>query len=147
LNYIVFKFTFQYAITIKQVLLKTNPKQALGKKGEELAQNFLQKKGHEIIGANVRYGRSEMDIISIIDNTLVVTEVKSFYAQPLGVAEFRVNKRKQQQIIKGVYGFLSENPKYEGQDVRLDVIVVDFSSYPAKITQHQAAFYDEGDGY
>ena len=57
------------------------------------------------------------------------------------------NKKKQQQIIQGVYGFLDENPKYQGNDVRLDVIIVDFSEYPAKITHHQGAYYDEGDSF
>ncbi|KAA3611247.1 MAG: YraN family protein [Calditrichaeota bacterium] len=119
--------------------------QVLGKKGEQLAKKYLEQAGHNIIAENYRSGRSELDIISQKDSTVVVSEVKSFYSKPLGAAEFRVNKRKQQQIIKGVYGFLSENPKYEGQDVRLDVIVVDFSSYPANITHHQSAFYDDGD--
>ncbi len=124
--------------------MKNNTNQALGKKGEELAQSYLKKNGHIIISANYRSGRSELDIVSLYESTLVVTEVKSFHSKPLGAAEFRVNKRKQQQIIKGVYGFLDENPKYQGQDVRLDVIVVDFSNYPARVTHHQAAFYDEG---
>jgi len=129
-------------------MLGNNPtNQSLGKKGEELAQKFLQQNGHVIIATNYRFGRSELDVISQFDSTLIVTEVKSFYSKPLGAAEFRVNKRKQQQIIKGVYGFLDENSKYQGQDVRLDVIVVDFSAYPAKITHHQAAFYDDGDSW
>ncbi len=124
---------------------KKSTNQALGKKGEKFAQKYLEQNGHIIISTNYRSGRSELDIISQQSSTLVVTEVKSFHAKPLGAAEFRVNKRKQQQIIKGVYGFLNENPKYQGQDVRLDVIVVDFSTYPVDITHHQAAFYDDGE--
>ena len=127
--------------------MKNPSNQSLGKKGETFAQKYLEQKGHVLIATNYRSGRSELDIISLQGSILVVTEVKSFRSEPLGAAEFRVNKRKQQQIIKGVYGFLAENPKYQGQDVRLDVIVVDFSTYPAEITHHQAAFYDDGMNY
>lgn len=122
--------------------MKQTQKQALGKNGENAACAFLEKQGHIIIQRNFRQGRSEIDIISLQDSTLVVSEVKSYYAQPLGAAEFRVNKKKQQRIIQGVYGFLDENPKYQGNDVRLDVIIVNFSNYPAEITHHQGAYYD-----
>lgn len=123
----------------------TNNSLQLGKKGEDIACQFLEKGGHRIICRNYRAGRSELDIISEFEQTLIITEVKSYFARPLAAAEFRVNKRKQQQIIKGAHCFLDQNPKFAGHDVRLDVIVVDFSSYPATITQHKAAFWDEGD--
>jgi putative endonuclease len=116
---------------------------ALGIKGEKIAVDFLAEQGHKIISRNYRSGRSELDIISVSEKTLVISEVKSFYSNPLGAAEFRVNKNKQKQIIQGVYGFLDENPKYQGFDVRLDVIIVDFSEYPAKIIQYKSAFYDD----
>ncbi|MCB0283277.1 MAG: YraN family protein [Calditrichaeota bacterium] len=118
-------------------------KKALGLKGESLAAAFLEKNNHQIIARNYRSGRSEIDIISIHEKTLIITEVKSFFADPLGAAEFRVDKKKQKQVMQGVYGFLDENPGFQGYDVRLDVIVVDFSVYPAKITQHKSAFYDD----
>jgi len=123
--------------------MKQTQKQALGKNGENAACTFLEKEGHTIIKRNFRKGRSEIDIISLDNSTVVVSEVKSYYAQPLGPVEFRVNKKKQQQIIQGVYGFLDENPKYQGNDVRLDVIIVDFSHYPVKIIHHQGAYYDD----
>ena len=116
---------------------------ALGQKGEKLAARFLEKNGHTLVSTNFRSGRSELDIISVIDKTLVVSEVKSFHSDPLGAAEFRVTKSKQKQIIQGAYGFLDKNPEYQGYDVRLDVIIVDFSQYPAQITQHKSAFYDD----
>ena len=74
---------------------------------------------------------------------MVISEVKSFVSAPLSAAEYRVNKAKQKKIIEGAYGFLNQFPEYENLSVRFDVIVVDFSNFPAKITQHQAAFWDE----
>lgn len=118
-------------------------KQVLGKNGEKIACTFLENHGHLIIKKNYRKGRAEIDIISLENKTLVISEVKSYHALPLGAAEYRVNKKKQRQIIQGAYGFLDENPKYQGYDVRLDVIIVDFSEYPAKVTHHQGAYFDE----
>ena len=118
-------------------------KQRLGQKGEELAAAFLSKQGHKIIRRNYRHGKGELDIVSLDGRTLVISEVKSYRARPLGAAEFRVNKRKQRQIIQTAYAFLAEHPGMEGMDVRFDVLIVDFSSYPAKIIRHQAAFWDE----
>lgn len=128
--------------------MKQTQNQALGKKGEDLACTFLKKNNHTILFRNYRTGRSELDIISEEESVVVISEVKSFFANPLGAPEFRVNKRKQQQIIQGCYGFLDENPSYQGRDIRLDVIIVDFSSYPAKIIQYKGAIFEDGnEGY
>jgi putative endonuclease len=118
-------------------------KQSLGKKGEELACAFLEQKGHCILFRNHRSGHSELDIVSREAGTLIVTEVKSFNARPLGAAEFRVNAAKQRKIISGTYALLSMNAELQGLNVRFDVIIVDFSAYPAVITHHQGAFWDE----
>jgi len=117
--------------------------QRLGQKGEELAAVFLRKKGHKIIARNYRHGKGELDIVSMQHNVLVISEVKSYRSAPLGAAEFRVNRSKQKQIIRTAYDFLAGHPRFEGLDVRFDVIIVDFSSYPAQITHHEAAFWDE----
>lgn len=124
--------------------LKHKPaNQQLGKQGEKLAQKFLKEAGHKILFQNFRFGRSELDIISLDVDTVVICEVKSFFSDPLGEAELRVNPAKQRQIIKGAYGFISQNPEYEGHALRFDIILVDFSHYPANITWHKEAFWDE----
>lgn len=128
--------------------MKQTQNQTLGKKGEDLACAFLEKNNHTILFRNYRTGKSELDIISRDQEAIVISEVKSFYANPLGAPEFRVNKKKQQQIIQGSYGFLDENPIFQGSDVRLDVIIVDFSKWPAKISHHKGAIFEDGNaGY
>lgn len=117
--------------------------QKLGTRGEHLACQFLIEKGHKIIVRNFRAGRSELDIISRVDNTIVVSEVKSFYSNPLGAAEYRVHKAKQRQIIQGTWAFLGRHPEYEGFNVRFDVLIVDMSAFPAKITHYEGAFWQE----
>lgn len=116
-------------------------RQLLGQNGEQAAVDYLLKNDYRILSRNYRYSRSEIDIIAINNNTIVFVEVKSYRSKPLEAAEFRVNTKKQRQIIQGAYGFLYENIGYEKMDVRFDVIIIDFSVYPADITHHQAAFW------
>ena len=40
----------------------------LGEKGEELAVEFLQKKGYKILERNWRFKKAEVDIITIKNN-------------------------------------------------------------------------------
>lgn len=119
------------------------PKQILGRQGETLACRYLQEKGCQILVRNYRSGHSELDIVALQNRTVLVCEVKSYYAEPLGAAEFRVNKQKQKQIIQGTYAFLADYPEFEDMDIRFDVIIVDFSRYPAQITHHEGAFWQE----
>ena len=118
-------------------------KQQLGQRGEDLAVRFLEAGGHHIITRNYRFQKSELDIVSLKDKTVVISEVKSYLRPPLGAAEYGVHKKKQRQIILGTYGFLAENPEYENMDVRFDVLIVNFSVYPAQIIRHEGAFWDE----
>ena len=117
--------------------------QLLGQKGEQQAVEYLLKNNYQIISRNYRYGKSEIDIICSLKDTLVFCEVKSYQSKPLDAVEYRVDKKKQHQIIQGAYGFLNENTQYEGKNIRFDVIIVDFSEYPVNITHHEAAFWLE----
>ena len=118
-------------------------KQRLGQKGEQQAAEYFLKNKYEIISRNYRSGRSEIDIICSLKDTLVFCEVKSYQSRPLDAVEYRVSKKKQRQIIQGAYGFIKEYPEYETHDTRFDVIIVNFSKYPVEITHHEAAFWLE----
>ncbi|MFY7862136.1 MAG: YraN family protein [Chitinophagales bacterium] len=49
----------------------------LGKKGEELAKEFLISKGYSILARNYRIGRAEIDIIAFKDDILYFIEIKT----------------------------------------------------------------------
>ena len=59
----------------------------LGKLGEELAVDFLEKNGYEIIETNWTFQKAEVDIIAKKDAILAVIEVKTpsslYYGLPL----------------------------------------------------------------
>jgi putative endonuclease len=49
----------------------------LGKLGEELAVDFLQQNGYEILETNWVFQKAEIDIIAQKENILAVVEVKT----------------------------------------------------------------------
>jgi putative endonuclease len=93
-----------------------------GKKGEDIASDYLVAKGYEIVIRNYRYKRSEIDIISKSGETLVFVEVKfrsgDFYGNP----EQAVGSKKEEQVLNAADNYIFEN-NWNGP-VRFDVISV-----------------------
>ncbi len=92
-----------------------------GKKGEEIAVNFLVKHGYKIIERNKHFSRfCEIDIIAAEKNTLVFVEVKTRKNNNLGIPFEAITKTKYEHIKTGVFTYLNENPKYK--KYRIDAI-------------------------
>jgi len=114
----------------------------LGQKGEELCARFLQEQGYRIVARNYRHGPWELDVLAVREDTLVVAEVKSFHARPLGTAEMRINRKKQQALYLGIDAFLAENSQFKDYNVRIDIFIIDFSRYPADITHYPGVIFE-----
>ncbi len=123
--------------------MKLPQKHRLGKKGEQLACRFLESKGLSIIATNYRAGHGEIDIIARGDELLVFAEVKSYFAKPLDPPELRVSKKQQKNIIRTAYAFLDEHHEWQNHSVRYDILIVNFSRYPAEITHYEGAFWQD----
>lgn len=94
----------------------------LGESGEESAKAYLVKKGYEILAANWRSGRAEVDIIARIGNDLVFVEVKTRSTSYFGFPEQAVSRKKQQQLQKAADAYIQENTVLS--DIRFDVVAV-----------------------
>ncbi len=110
----------------------------IGKKGEEIAKNYLLSKKFSIIKQNYYSRFGEIDIICEDKNYIIFVEVKSkFYLSYSNLSE-RVNYIKQQKFLKTVEIYLSENvPK---KQPRIDVIEVIIFKYRYKIDHIENAF-------
>lgn len=94
-----------------------------GKKGEELAKNYLIKKGYKILETNRRFSRlCEIDIIALDKNTLVFVEVKTRTSNICGHPLEAITKTKYEHIKNGLFLYLQENPQYKS--FRVDAISV-----------------------
>jgi putative endonuclease len=56
---------------------RTDPRQALGRAGEELATRHLESRGFEILARCARTAQGELDVVAFGDQTIVFVEVKT----------------------------------------------------------------------
>ncbi|OGH47744.1 MAG: hypothetical protein A3A51_04900 [Candidatus Levybacteria bacterium RIFCSPLOWO2_01_FULL_39_10] len=91
--------------------------------GEDLAANFLKKKGYKIIDRNFRLGYGEIDIIAVKKNTLVFVEVKTRRGSLYGTPFEQISSNKLRTIVRTAQFYKLNNPKLPGS-LRIDAIGV-----------------------
>ena len=114
----------------------------LGKLGEKMAAEHLDKKGFQILHKNYVYGRAEVDIVAMKDNTIVFVEVKTRESSYLSAPEYTVSLKKQRQIIKAADAYLKEHQLE--QESRFDIISIIINSQYNKLEHLEHAFYPTG---
>jgi putative endonuclease len=98
-----------------------------GKKGEELAADYLTKAGYRIVERNYRCVFGEIDIVAEEGDTLVFVEVKSRHSSSYGEPQLAVDYRKQRKISTVALNYIEEKHK-QGRNARFDVVSVKLSS-------------------
>jgi putative endonuclease len=110
-----------------------------GKKGEELAADYLKSKGYEILETNWRFRNLEADIIAILAGTLVVAEVKTRSTAFFGEPETFVTRQKQKNLIKAAHEYIE---RYQlDLEVRFDIVSVVMNASHPQVNHIEAAFY------
>ena len=113
-----------------------------GSRGESIAEGYLRRKGHAVLARNFRdsLSRCEIDIITRDGEELVFVEVKSGTGPRFGAPQSWVRGRKQHHITRAARRFLQERNWHE-VPCRFDVIGVDLSGNPPRITHIEGAFW------
>ncbi|MEM7548144.1 MAG: YraN family protein [Bacteroidota bacterium] len=110
-----------------------------GKAGEELAENLLVSKGYEIIERNYRFGRGEIDLIALQDDSILVfVEVKSRSRFNYGEPEEFVDNRKAELVIKTAENYIFDINWQK--DIRFDIISISIKD-PNSIKHFEDAFH------
>ncbi len=111
----------------------------LGKKGEQLAVNFLLKKGYNIIERNYRFDKAEVDIIAQQNDTLAIIEVKTRSSTDFGNPQDFVKPKQIQRLVKAIDEYVNVN----GLDleVRFDIIAIVKENNSFNIEHLENAFY------
>jgi putative endonuclease len=89
--------------------------------GERIAAEFLRLKGFEIVDANVRFARREVDILARHGGFLVAVEVKLRRGRGYGTAAEAIDARKLARVQTALLGFARESRL----SPRVDVITID----------------------
>lgn len=118
----------------------TTPSQQFGRSAEELAEEWLRKKGYRILERNLRVCGGELDLIARHHDTLVFIEVKGRRTDQFGGAPYAIDARKKRQIIKLASYYLSQHG-LSNQVCRFDVILITGTTQGSpKLTHLEQAF-------
>lgn len=100
--------------------------QKIGKIGEDLAADFLTKKGYKIIDRNVKIGYQELDVVALEKNEFVFIEVKTRTSLKYGSADESLNHKKIKNLKFAILQYLAVN-KVKTKNVRLDLVAIDIN--------------------
>ncbi|MCH3924704.1 MAG: YraN family protein [Bacteroidales bacterium] len=110
-----------------------------GRKGENLATEYLMQKGYRIMQRNVTFKKNEIDIIAIDKNEIVFVEVKERATDVFGSPYEKVDRKKQELIIKVADNYIIRNNI--NLEARFDIVsIVDIDSEEPKIEHIIDAF-------
>jgi len=88
-----------------------NNNRTTGKKGEDIAVDYLKKKGIKIIARNVRTPFGEIDIVGKRNGKLLFIEVKTRRDETFGVPVEAITKKKLLHIVRSATYYMQGNDK------------------------------------
>ncbi len=95
----------------------------VGKKGEDEACIFLEKKGYKVIERNFRGKNGEIDIIALEQNVLVFIEVKTRTSSQFGTPFEAITHWKLEALIRTAQFYKAFHQNVPNQ-MRIDAIAV-----------------------
>ncbi len=112
----------------------------LGRRGEDAAQRFLERRGYEVLERNWTCLAGEADIIAEDDDALVFVEVKTRSNCDKGLPEEAVDARKRSRYEKIAAYYLKDH-EFTDKAVRFDVIsILVVAPERAFLRHHRDAF-------
>lgn len=112
----------------------------LGRRGEDIAREYLENIGYRILRMNWKYGRAEVDVIASHGDTLVFVEVKARSSVDYGLPEDFVNSKKERQLEYAANEYI-DSTNYQGE-IRFDIIAIVFENkHIYKINHIEDAFW------
>ncbi len=111
----------------------------LGKKGEQLAVDYLLQKGYAIVERNYRFQKAEVDIIAKKENILAIVEVKTRSTSDFGNPQDFVKPKQIQRLVAAVDDYVNKNDL--DVEVRFDIIAIVKQKKGFDIEHLKNAFY------
>ena len=101
-----------------------------GREGEEIAREYLIKKGFRLIESNYSNKLGEIDLIMVDKDILIFVEVKLKVGDRFGTPEEMINKYKLSRIRRIAEGFLIlETIGKNYQKYRIDAVCIVLDEY------------------
>ena len=106
--------------------------------GERRAARHYRLRGWRVIGANVRVGRDELDLIVRRGRTLRIVEVKEKTGDGYGAPLEMVDARKLTHVKRAALRWLAAHPELADLEIGLDAVGVS----EGRLTRVRVAFDD-----
>lgn len=119
--------------------MMTEKTKTLGKKGEDIAAAFLEKKGYNILFRNYKCSFGEIDIIAKHKKTLSFIEVKTRSTKKYGLPQEAVTPAKQAKISRVALEFV-QRYKMDNRAARFDVVSVQYLNDGCEVDLIENAF-------
>lgn len=121
-----------------------NPDQVLGRRGEDIAHRYLQRKGIIVVARNYRMasGAGELDLVGWEDDRLVFVEVKSRQTEDYGAPDRAIGLQKRSSLIRAAREF-ARHSEVPWEKVRFDAVNVVFTT-PPSVTHLRDVFSPSG---
>lgn len=111
----------------------------LGKKGEQLAVDFLIENGYDIVERNYRFNKAEVDIIAQKEDVLAIIEVKTRSTTDFGNPQDFVKPKQIKNLVKAVDEYVTVNSL--NVEVRFDIMAIVKEKKEFKIEHLEDAFF------
>ncbi|MDP2910482.1 MAG: YraN family protein [bacterium] len=113
----------------------------IGRWGEGIAREYLEKKGYKILEQNYKNKYAEIDLIAREKNndSLVFVEVKTRMGEQFGLPEDAINRDKMHRLIKNSQAYMAYGPYKNYKSCRIDAIciVLDENKQVIRIDHYQ----------
>jgi putative endonuclease len=119
--------------------VSNDPRQALGKSGEELACAELMRRGYAILAQRYRTRFGEIDIVARDGEITVFVEVKARDGERFGDGAEAVTPWKQRRVANMAVDYIARHRLYD-RPCRFDVVAVDVSTNPPRVDIYTNAF-------
>jgi len=104
-------------------VVRVNAKDVLGKQGEQLAVEYLQRAGLRILDRNWRCAEGEIDIVAAERRALIVCEVKTRSGVRYGTPIEAINRKKRSRLRRlAVRWLIAHGILFD--EIRIDVVGV-----------------------
>jgi putative endonuclease len=112
-----------------------------GRRAEDLVARYLRSRGYTIWKTNWRWGKKELDLVTLFRGELVIVEVKARFGNAVNDPSEVVDDVKQRNIVLATDAFIR---LYDcRRPTRFDVIAVAYRPEGIEIEHTENAFFPE----
>lgn len=110
-----------------------------GRRGEDVAAEWLERRGFRVLARNWRNRHKEVDLVVESERAVHIVEVKTLTPPLLAAPADRVDAAKRSRLIAAARRFIVEN--HIDREIQFDIVSVVFDGDETRVEYIPEAFY------